>query len=120
MPKFLDEHGLQTFWNCIKASVPYACKTTAEWNAMPQFVGKSGYVYVYSDARIDEAGQPLAAFKVGNGNAYLIDMPFCDEAEYEHIRNTDIHVTLEDKDRWNKKVRCYMSTSDDMLIFTTN
>lgn len=50
--------------------------TTENWNSKPSLVGKRGYIYIYSDWQL-VGDQYIAGFKVGDGNAYLIDLPFC-------------------------------------------
>ena len=38
----------------------------------------------------------------------------------DHINNNDIHVTLEEKEFWNNKVRAYYSqVEDETIVFTT-
>lgn len=49
--------------------------STANWNATPDLVTKSGSIYVYNDyATVD--GTKVPAIKIGDGTSYLIDMPF--------------------------------------------
>lgn len=95
--------------------------TTAHWNAQLQLIAVKGHVYVYSDYQTID-GQPVAGFKVGDGTSYLIDLPFAagnTTALNDHISNTVIHVTGEDKTFWNNKVTCFISAVDaEHLIFT--
>ena len=94
--------------------------TTETWNSQPQLISNKGYIYIYADYRQNEQGQNVPAMKVGDGNAYLIDMPFTDELLYEHLADNVRHVTQQEREFWNNKVRCFMSdTQDDVLIFTT-
>lgn len=96
--------------------------TEENWNSKPTTIGKKGHVYVYSDHDILD-GQLIPALKVGDGMAYLIDMPFVDSSIY-HIKDGTIHVTAEDKEFWNNKVRCYMGMNvhdaEELLVFTTD
>lgn len=95
--------------------------TTATWDSQPQLISQRGYVYVYADYRQNGQGQNIASIKIGDGNAYLIDMPFTDELLYDHLADNVRHITQEERERWNNKVRCYVSeVKDDNLIFTTN
>lgn len=96
--------------------------TEENWNSQIALIGKKGHIYVYSDHdTIDD--QPVPAIKIGDGSAYLIDIPFVDSSLY-HIKDSTIHVTLEDKEFWNSKVRCYMdmnvNDSEELLVFTTD
>ena len=94
--------------------------TTATWNSQPELIADRGYVYIYCDYRQNEQGQNIASAKIGDGNAYLVDLPFVDELVYEHISDNIRHITQEEREFWNNKVRCYMSeVKDDILIFTT-
>lgn len=62
----------------------------------------------------DSEGNPvmvpvfIPGIKVGDGKAYVQDLPFIDQdlraLVDEHIWNTLIHVTAEEKEFWNKKV----------------
>lgn len=97
--------------------------TTEGWNSQPSFVGKAGCIYIYSDYKKteDALGNTvfIPGFKVGDGNAYLIDIPFTDKLMYEHMADGTIHVTPEEKIFWNNKVRAYYA-DDEMLVLTTN
>ena len=95
--------------------------STATWNSQPQLISARGYIYIYSDHKQDEHGQNIAGMKVGDGSAYLIDMPFTDDLFYSHIENGEIHITPEERAFWNNKIRCYVDPlNEHRLIFTTN
>lgn len=95
--------------------------TTETWNSQPQLISAKGFIYIYSDYRQNEQGINIPAMKVGDGNAYLIDMPFTDELLYDHLADNVRHITQQEREFWNNKVRCYTSEiQDDVLIFTTN
>lgn len=85
--------------------------TTAEWNAQPGLIAENGIVYVYSDwGTID--GEPVPAFKVGDGLAYLIDMPFNEDIASRHIADNTIHVTAAEKEFWNNKVTAFLDAEN--------
>lgn len=110
--------------------------TTANWRNATDFIPLKGEIVVYSDYATKEVdGQTvnIPNFKVGDGLAYGIDLPFVSDDLRDslsaHISNMDIHVTSAEKDFWNNKVRCYINTVEDdegylvdgeNLIFTTN
>lgn len=95
--------------------------TKAAWNAQTTLVGENNTIYIYTDYLQDENGKNLAGIKVGDGQAFLIDAPFIDKFYYDHINNTDVHITNEERNKWNQKVRCYRSlTEEETLVFTTN
>ena len=94
--------------------------TTDFWNDRPELKSKKGYLYIYSDWKQNEKGQNIAGIKVGDGNAYLIDAPFIEQVFAEHIDDVVRHITQEEREFWNNKVRCYMADNNTELIFTTN
>lgn len=127
MPRYLDPNGLSQYDALIKqyiadtevTKVLYA--DTATWNSQAQLVSQQGYIYIYSDYKQDGEGNDIPGIKVGDGNAYLIDLPFSTKLIDEHIADTTRHITAAERTAWNNKVRCYIDTNNDQnLIFTTN
>lgn len=94
--------------------------TTEGWNSLVGYISEEGVVYIYSDYMQNENGENIPGFKVGDGLAYLADLPFSDDLMVNHINNLDIHVTLEEKQFWNNKVRAYHQTNTENIVFTTN
>lgn len=111
--------------------------TTANWRSAVDFIPLKGEIIVYSDYSTMEGpnGETINVpnFKVGDGLAYGVDLPFVDDELRQslslHTANTDIHITAAEREFWNNKVRCYMDTVQDdegylvdgeQLIFTTN
>ena len=98
--------------------------STATWNSQPEIVAKQGYIYIYSDYRQNDEGQNIPGFKVGDGNSYLIDLPFSDSLLDDqlkaHIEDQTRHITQQEREFWNNKVRCYIMDdgSSENLIFT--
>lgn len=100
--------------------------TTENWNAKPELVTRKNYIYVYTDYKtMDDKLVP--GIKIGDGKAYLIDMPFISAGDTEeivekldkHIADIEAHVTPEDRERWDNKVTCYLSEdSSEHLIFS--
>lgn len=98
--------------------------TTANWNSQVQLISEEGAIYVYTDYNTID-GQDVGAVKIGDGRAYLIDLPFItgpnNEQIQAHIENNIIHITQAEREAWNNKVRCFISSSDpNNLVFTTN
>ena len=104
-------------------------KTTTEWNNRLGYVPKQGAIIIYSDYSTKEKeidGEihtiNIPNFKIGDGMAFVQDLPFVDEdlrAELEnHIRNANIHVTLADKLFWNNKINITdtQEVMDEILI----
>ena len=115
-----DEHlvSIQTLQDYLNANLnkQVLFGTKAEWDAQAGLISEANKLYVYTDYSTDGSGNNLAGIKVGDGDAYLIDMPFIDEVYFNHIQNSSIHVTAGDKLRWDEAVNCYYS-SGDILTF---
>lgn len=95
--------------------------TTAGWNGDAALVAEENTLYVYTDHRQDGNGRNVPGFKVGDGNSYLIDMPFSDDLFTSHINDTNIHITSAERTFWNNKERCIASSGDpEELMFTKN
>ena len=96
--------------------------TTEYWNSQPSLITVRNAVYIYTDYEKDGDGDDVPGIKVGDGLGYLIDAPFTSDPYYDHIRNHFIHITPEEREFWNNKVRCYVDdfTDSEKLIFTTN
>lgn len=100
--------------------------TTAVWNAQRELVGEKDVIYVYTDGSSYTDGNNntvyLPALKIGDGQGYLIDAPFVGDARLiQHINNTTIHVTPEEKEFWNNKVTVDETyVSNEKIIFTKN
>lgn len=95
--------------------------TTAGWNAQPQLVGLANRVYVYSDY-ISGDGLPVPGMKIGDGSAYLIDLPFVagnNTALAAHISDTTAHITESERLFWNNKVTCFISNGDEETVVFT-
>lgn len=84
-----------------------ACKTTAEWDQLTTLVSVLGEVYVYTDGGEDPEGNPIPKIKIGDGLAYVVDLPF--------IAGTDLQITQADIDNWNNKVA--VRADGENLIF---
>ena len=103
-------------------NIPYVFVNTTEyWNSQPTLITIKGAVYVYTDYEKDGEGNDVPGLKVGDGLGYLIDAPFTSDPYYNHIRNSFIHITPEEREKWNNKVRCYIDVNDiEKLVFTTD
>ena len=98
--------------------------TTKHWNSMIGFVPDAGSIIIYVDKDIVD-GKNVPGIKIGSGNAYIQDLAFVNQSLendlFSHINNTDIHVSLQDKSRWDNKVNIDDRVSDiqgEVLIFT--
>lgn len=130
--------------------------TTDGWNQARGFIPLKGEMIVYTDWKpkyvvdidgryvLDSNGNKIRSFvdnepqfvpglKVGDGMAYVQDLPFVDEdlraKLMEHIDNQEIHLLTGEREFWNSKVDIideddiiYSEQSEDgnytTLIFT--
>lgn len=98
-------------------------RTTAEWNERMMYIPKVGRIIVYSDRNVID-GVAYPGVKIGDGLAYVVDLPFVgdDVASRimalieEHIQNEQIHVTEAERTFWNNKINYEMDDSGETLI----
>lgn len=102
--------------------------TTAGWAKLSNYRPKKGEICVYTDFTSvkDEHGRIhyYPEIKVGDGNAYVVDLPFVGESARKslmdelngHVADSSIHVTQKEKTFWNNKLNCYVQGEE--LIFT--
>lgn len=64
------------------------------WDAQTSMRSLSGGLYVYSDYEPPR-------LKIGDGARFIPDLPFADAEYYHHIRNELIHVSDDDRTRWD-------------------
>lgn len=124
----------------VRSRIMQKRDTTANWNAAIGFVPLNGELIIYDDYKtitydVEEYGQTITktknipGIKIGDGNAYVQDLPFVDdelrEKLMEHIENYDIHVTLGDKVFWSNKInvddayeQIYDELEGEMLVLT--
>lgn len=102
--------------------IPYIFYGTREYfDSQPSLITINQAVYVYWDFEQDSEGNDIPGIKVGDGKGYLIDAPFTSDPYYNHIRNQFIHITPEEREYWNNKIRCFINPEDtETLVFTTN
>lgn len=104
-------------------------KTTAQWNEDLTYIPALGEIIIYLDhGTYDDNGTTIYVpdIKIGDGQAYCVDLPFICETEKEHIlsqieahvNNSDIHVTTNEKNFWNNKLN--YNISGEMLTFDRN
>lgn len=111
----------------------YSCsiknQTTEYWNEHVNYVPQKNEIIVYSDY-IKISDDPLLygpAIKVGDGKAYVADLPFINSPysqdfiseikKFEdHISNSAIHVSSDDRERWNQKREYEVDEDEEELI----
>lgn len=95
--------------------------TTENWNAQRDLISKKDCIYIYTDYQTID-GVSIPAIKVGDGSAYLIDLPFVmgnDTRLNDHINDTNVHIQPGEREFWNNKVTCFISASDEEILVIT-
>ena len=103
--------------------------TTEYWNSRGSYIPNEGVIIVYTDYQtVTEGGTTkyYPEIKIGTGNGYLSDLAFIGEYERDillsHVLNTDIHITPDERARWNNKINVndLQETLDETLIINRN
>ena len=101
----------------------------AYWNSQVGYVPKEGEIIIYSDYKrklVNNQYVNIPGIKIGQGSGYVQDLAFVGEdladTLLNHITNTMIHVTPEDKTRWNNKLNVDDDAEviNESLIFNRN
>ena len=119
----LDENG-RISESQIDGIIRYG--KTADWDSDKSYIPKKGQVIVYIDRGTMKNGDKtvdVPGFKVGDGLAYLVDLPFVGDDQTQtimgllrvHSDNKDIHVTLEEKEFWNNKLNVTL-TEENLVL----
>jgi hypothetical protein len=111
----------------VNARICIRRDTTANWNARMDFIPMRGEAIIYTDKGQMDDGYGnvinVPGIKIGDGSAYLIDLPFVGAEERyailqelrQHTDDWSIHVSQEDRERWNNKLN--YSIHDGNLVF---
>lgn len=130
MKKYLDSQGTAFLWSKIKNikldnTLVYESKTVEEWNSDKDLISQKGTLYIYSNYKIindeDDNEIFLPGIKLGDGKAFLIDLPFLntdpfDEQILNHINNNIIHISLQDRKFWNNKLNLIQPTAESQTL----
>lgn len=115
------------------ARIKFKRDTTENWNAARGMIPLEGEVIVYNDYATktkmvdgEEQTVKIPAIKIGDGKAYVQDLPFVNEELRDqllnHINNPEIHVTMAEKLFWNNKINVNDASEvvNEALIFNRN
>lgn len=91
--------------------------TTAEWAQQTSLTSEKDVIYVYTDHQADD-GKNIPGIKIGDGLAYVVDLPFVDTIYMKHITDTDIHITAEERTKWNKAITADAKSTDENLVLS--
>ena len=126
--KFVSVDNNGNFTYTSSSSSDIQIHTTSYWNQQTSYIPPAGTLIIYSDYSILD-NKNVPNFKVGDGLAYVVDLPFIEDdlrAQLtEHINNSSIHVTAQEKQNWNNKVfvnveQISQTDQEYRLTFTTS
>lgn len=117
----------------INSRIQLKRDTTENWNKARGFIPLDGELIIYTDYQSftkEVNGKTktiyIAGVKIGDGKAYVQDLPFVDEELRSrimaHINNPNIHVSSQEKIFWNNKLNVDDSAElvDGALVFNRN
>lgn len=113
---FIDAETL----NGIKVEIG----STVEWQARLNYTPNKGDILIYTDKETLTDNTFVPGIKIGDGLAYGIDLPFVGDDITEdlltHINDTVKHITSAERTKWNNKITCEDTVSNEILILTRN
>ena len=92
--------------------------TTQEWRAQPSFKPERGQIVIWSDkdtvlstweedGHTESADVVVPGVKIGNGNAYNLDLPFVGDDIVVHLlehTQSSVHLSAGEREDWNHKI----------------
>lgn len=99
----------------------FANVASLEYGTVEDFKARSGEVSVKNVlyVRTDYGGEGHPGISIGDGNAYIGDLPVIGDVNQDiikHIADSAIHVSAKDRTNWDDKVTA--SLNGDTLVFT--
>jgi hypothetical protein len=125
----LDKTEFDAFKENIPSLAGISYGDREYWNNQIGYVPKAGEIIIYSDYKTKEVdGQTVAipGVKIGQSSGYVQDLPFVGEdladTIWNHILDTMMHVTPQEKHRWNNKLNVddYAEVINGSLTFNRN
>lgn len=122
---YLDAHGVTVLTEEIKryADATYAKWTEAtseSWDNNITYIPVVGEICVWTDYAVVD-GKNVPSIKIGDGNAYAVDLPFVSddirEELFDHVNNKTIHITASERTNWNDKIAA--DVSGENLVLST-
>lgn len=90
------------------ATTKVLMNSTAYWDSVGDTVPSAATIIVYSDYMVTEIGGEqvvVPGVKIADGVRDIASLPFITDFVMaiiqNHINNTEIHITQEERDRWN-------------------
>ena len=111
-PKFyLELEGLKIYDALLKQHIPIIITADdLKLEDVKTTVPPIGQLVICTELReitkSDGSTITSAGIKLGDGNTSIEQLPFIDWFYWDHINDKNIHVTEDDKKRWNEKISC--------------
>lgn len=108
LKKYIKDKGLESI----------RVNTTAVWSEQVDYAPPVGQLIIYTDGNVVD-GVNYPKFKVGDGNAYVVDLPFT-EGEFEaaltqHLEDSTIHLSTTDRKKLENSV--VLTLEGENLVF---
>lgn len=126
---YLDKEGLRRFYQIISGRIntklTIVAKTKAQWVTEGLNTSEPNVLYVTTDHRTvtkDGTTYEIPAFQLGDGNAYIIDLPRAtvDEQTFlDHVNDSVVHITQAEREFWNNKNRCEIDEGNPECLVMT-
>ena len=118
-------NGTELIGDLTLSSLRIVSENTVEgWAQTPTYVPKQGEIVLYTNYAQDDQGNPLPAIKIGDGSAYIADLPFVnDDLRNDlnaHINDTTVHITNAERSFWNNKLNYEYDLGEETLILNRN
>ena len=98
--------------------------TSEYWSTQGLTIPEKDTIMIYEDEVSLPSGMKIPRMKIGDGKAYLVDLPFVgDDVLYKlnsHMSNKEIHITAAERAFWNDKLNCNEELINDTLVFNRN
>lgn len=101
--------------------------TTANWDSKLLYIPEAGDIIIYIDKgtiEVDGSMVDVPGVKIADGLAYCVDLPFVGDdlskALIEHINNNAIHITEQERIKWNNKLNCQDVVQNETLMLNRN
>ena len=128
LKKYLNERGLREVWDIIngqnslivskikdiqkRTTVGLYADSTSGWEENESKISEAGALYIYTDAETFN-GKVIAKVKIGDGTSSLADLSFIDAPYSAHIADKDIHLTAEERAKWNDEIGAFVTAAEE-------
>lgn len=117
-----EVNNLKELIKSIKVNnLAFKVDTKENWDAQRDLVSDANTVYFYRNFKTiqldNNTFQNIPGIKLGDGSAFLIDLPFISDPTpfWDHINDQVRHITDAERMYWNDKVGC--EAGNENLIF---